>query len=94
MPQERTLPEEKNFLALSPETVQCSAYYRDRNRYLVRVYESAGSSASVSLDLPFRVTAAKEVDFNGDPRPKPVAVSGKTLRFDIKPWEIVTLAIT
>ena len=61
---------------------------------MVRVYESAGSRASVSLELPFRVTAAKEVDFNGNPLQKPVAVTGKTLRFDIKPWEIVTLAVT
>ena len=61
---------------------------------MVRVYESAGSGASVSLELPFRVTAAKEVDFNGNRMQKPVAVTGKTLRFDIKPWEIVTLAIT
>jgi hypothetical protein len=94
LPQERTLPEERSFLALSPVTVQCTACYRDRNRYLVRVYESAGSNASVSLELPFRVTGATEVDFNGNSLQKPVAVAGRSLRFDIKPWEIVTLAIT
>jgi hypothetical protein len=94
LPQERTLPEEKSFLALSPPTVQCSASYRDRGRCMVRVYESAGSSAHVSLELPFRISVAKEVDFNGNALQKPVALTGKTLRFDIHPWEIVTLAIT
>ena len=94
LPQERTLPEEKSFLALSPDTVQCSAFYRDRGRHLVRVYESAGSSANVSLELPFPIRAAREVDFNGNPLPKPLTVTGKTVRFDIKPWEIVTLAVT
>jgi alpha-mannosidase len=94
LPRERTLPEEKSFLALSPATVQCSAFYRDRGRHLVRVYESEGSSANVSLELPFQVSAAKEVDFNGNPLQKPVAVTGKTVRFDINPWEIVTLAVS
>jgi alpha-mannosidase len=94
LPQERTLAEEKSFLAVSPATVQCSAFYRDKGRNLVRVFESAGSSANVSLELPFAIRAAKEVDFNGTPLQKPVTVSGKTLRFDIKPWEIVTLAVT
>lgn len=94
LPQDRTLPEEKSFLALSPATVQCSAYYRDRGRYMVRVYESTGSGASVSLEVPFRVTAAKEVDFNGNPRQKRVSISGNAMGFEIRPWEIVTLAIT
>jgi alpha-mannosidase len=93
LPKERTLPEEMSFLSLSPATVQCSAFYRDKGRYLLRVYESAGSGASVSLELPFRVTAAKEVDFNGSPLPKRLALSGKAVRFDIKPWEIVTLEL-
>jgi hypothetical protein len=94
LPQERALPEEKSFLALSPATVQCSPFYRDRGQHLVRVYESAGSSANVSLELPFQISAAKETDFNGNPLQKQVAVTGKTLRFDINPWEIVTLAVS
>ena len=94
LPQERALPEEKSFLALSPATVQCSAFYRDRGRHLVRVYESAGCSAKVSLELPFQISEAKEVDFNGNPLQKPVVVTGKTVRLDINPWEIVTLAVS
>jgi len=66
----------------------------DRGRHLVQVFESAGSRANVSLALPFQISDAREVDFNGNPLAKPVAVTGKTLRFDINPWEIVTLAVT
>jgi alpha-mannosidase len=90
--QQRTLPEERSFLTLSPSTVQCSSFYRHKGRYLVRMYETSGSKASVSLELPFQVTNAKEVDFNGNPMPKMMSVSGKVVRFEVKPWEIVTVA--
>lgn len=94
LPHERTLPEEKSFLALSPPTVQYSAFYRERGRNIVRVYESAGLKGSVVLDLPIGITSAKEVDFNGSPRQKTISVSGNSVHFEIEPWEIVTLAIT
>jgi alpha-mannosidase len=93
LPQERTLPEEKSFLSLSPSTVQLSAFYRDGNRYLVRLYESAGLRAKVSIEFPFRVPSAEEVDFNGSRRGKSLTVLGSTIGFDIAPWEIVTVAV-
>jgi alpha-mannosidase len=73
--------------------VQCSTFYRHKGRFLVRLYETSGSKASVSLELPFQVTDAKEVDFNGNPLPKMMSVSGKVVRFEVKPWEIVTVAV-
>ena len=94
LPAERTLPEEKSFVALAPETVQCSAFYRVGDRYVLRVWESSGSSAQARVEFPFAVTAAKEIDFHGKPLSKPLSVSGKTVQFSLKPWEIVTLAVT
>lgn len=93
LPKERTLPEEKSFASLSPDTVQCSAFYRDRGRFILRVWESTGSGTQVTVELPVAVTSAKEIDFNDKPLSKQMSVSGKTVRFDIQPWEIVTLAI-
>jgi alpha-mannosidase len=90
---ERILPEENSFMLISPATVQCSAFYREKGKNVVRVYESAGSDVSVSLELPFRVRRANEVNFNGSLLTKPITVSERTVRFDIKPWEIVTLSI-
>jgi len=94
LPQERTLPEEKSFLTLSPATVQSSAFYREADRYILRVWESTGSSAQVSVELPFGVTAAHEIDFTGKPLSKPLTVTGRNIRFEINRWEVVTLAIT
>ena len=94
VPQERTLPEEKSFLALSPATVQCSAFYDDKGRRLLRIWESTGSNANVLLELPFATGTVEEVDFNGQPVRRTFSLENKTVRFDIKPWEIVTLAIT
>jgi hypothetical protein len=46
------------------------------------------------LELPFPIHAAREVDFNGNTLPKSVSVTGKTVRFEINPWEIVTLEVS
>jgi alpha-mannosidase len=94
LPQQRTLPEEESFFSIFPENVQFSAFYCDARRYLLRVWESAGTGASVLLELPFQMRSAKEVDFNGKELGKPVFTKGKAVRFEIKPWEIVTLELT
>ena len=93
VPSRRRLPEQRSFLALEPETVQISALYRAQERYMLRVYESAGANTRVSVELPFAVSSAWEVDFNGNPLPKRVEVARDKVSFQIKPWEVVTLAL-
>jgi len=78
----------------SPELTRPLKRSRQGNHYLVRVYECSGSAGQVSLELPFRVSAAREVDFNGQARAKKIAVNGNPLKFEVQPWEIVTLEVT
>ncbi len=93
LPHDRNLPEEKSFFELQPATVQLTAFYWEAGRYWLRLYESSGAQAEVSLRLPFPVSQAQEVNFHGEPLVKNIAVSENALRFEIQPWEIVTLAI-
>ena len=90
---QQELPGRRSFLALEPETVQISAFYRAQEHYLLRVFESAGESARVSVTLPFAVSSAEEVDFNGSPLGKRVEVARDKVSFRIEPWEIVTLSL-
>ncbi len=90
---ERTLPLEFSFLTVGPPNVQLSAFYRDNGKHLIRVFESAGAGGRGSIELPFKPSNAREVNFNGDPQRREVRQSGRKLEFDIKPWEIVTLEV-
>lgn len=89
-----SLPEERSFVSVSPAAVQMSACYREGKRWMVRLFEGSGEQAEATLRLPFRVAAAQEVDFHGGPRRRQMAVNGSELRLQIKPWEIVTLALS
>jgi len=88
------LPEEKTFVKLSPATVQLSAFYRQAGHYVARVYESSGSPARATLDLPVTVTSARETDFHGERRAKKITPAKQSVQFDIAPWEIVTIEIS
>jgi hypothetical protein len=57
------------------------------------VSESVGEAGKVLLELPFDARSAREVDFSGRPLERSVAATGRMLRFNIRPWEVVTLAI-
>lgn len=91
-PVERRLPEEKSFLKFQGGAV-LSAFYRDGKRFLLRLYEPAGVQASVSVLLPFVPANVREVDLIGGDRARKIGLSGSTLALDLRPWEIVTLAI-
>jgi alpha-mannosidase len=88
----RTLPPERSFFSISD--VQLSAFYRDRGRTILRVYEPAGRADTVRITLPAAPKSVREVDFNGSPRPRRIELSGTALNFAISRWEIVTLEIT
>lgn len=94
LPRYRTAPEQETFLELSSSTVQISAFYRSGNRYLVRLYESAGQKESTVLKSAFPISSAEEVDFNGNVLGKTLSVSDNTIRFDMRPWEIKTIAFS
>lgn len=78
---------------LTGRQVQVSAFYRDGVNYILRLYESEGATAQAAIALPFSAASAREVDFNGVQRTRKISVAGKTVQIEMKPWEIVTLAV-
>jgi alpha-mannosidase len=94
LPAERILPEEKSFVRVEPDTVLMSGFYRDNGRYLMRVYQCADAGGKARIDLPFRATSAQITNFHGEPLPmRKAELSNASVRFDLGPWEIVTIAL-
>lgn len=92
-PERRDLPQEKSFLKLTGAGVQLSAFHREGNSVLIRIYESLGASTEATLEFPLVVKSARATDFNGQPAAKQVSVAGSSVRVRLEPWEIVTLAV-
>lgn len=93
VPAQRTLGENHGFVKVAGRQIQLSAFYREGRSYIVRLFESEGANAQGAIELPFRATSVREVDFNGVPRERKLSAAGKTVQIEMKPWEIVTLAL-
>ena len=92
-PAQRDLPERRSFLRLEGRGVELSAFYRDGDATIARLYESSGKRTEATLQLPVSISAAREMDFNGQPLTKSIRVSGDTVHLTLEPWEIVTLSL-
>jgi alpha-mannosidase len=90
----RNLPIHSSFLNIPSGNVQLSALYEEDGKRRARVFESSGKASRASIDLPFVVAQAREVDFNGSAYERVIDKSGKRIEFDIKPWEIVTIEVS
>lgn len=84
-----------SFLAVNADHVIVSAFYREGEDYLLRLYETEGKSAALEVALPVVVRQAEKVDFLGQPAAGEVRVSAEggrgVIHADVTPWQIVTL---
>ena len=86
------LPLRKSFLTVTPETVALSSWQWQEDGYHLRLYETRGQRGGVEVKLPFEAAGCEPVDLNGR-RWEAVRIEhqGDRVRFEIRPWEIVTL---
>ena len=59
----------------------------------IRLYETVGEAANVALRLARPVRNVRETNFLGEPKAEAgtIEASGRQIRFQLKPWKIVTL---
>ncbi len=88
-------PDTQRGLAIGPENVMLSAYYRDRGRTFARVYDSAGDATHATIELPFAPARATICNLLGDPMDdtRNITITDTTLEFDLGAWEIATLEL-
>jgi alpha-mannosidase len=89
------LPESRSFLTITPDHVLLSAWYEDQGNILLRIYESSGHTADVTVTVPFSVGSVVETDLSGEPRANstPIQIRGNRFSCTIGAWEILTLGV-
>lgn len=67
----------------------------DRPHIELRLYETAGQAADVTVRLARPAVSAEPTNFLGEtlPHSSDVKISGNDVRFHLEPWKIVTLRI-
>lgn len=85
-----------SLLSMDQKNIILSAFSASGDRYLARFFETEGRRTALAVRLAFQVEQAEVVDLLGNAAPAtPVAIDedGRTVRLEVKPWQIVTLAL-
>lgn len=88
-------PAEHSFVNVTPENVTLTALKKseDGNALLLRVYEWAGKSATVTATIPAGAKSVSVADMMENPISGDASLSSDKLTFAIKPYEIQTIRI-
>jgi len=90
-----SLPAEHSFASVAPENVVLTAVKKaeDANGLIFRVYEWAGTDATVEFHVPPGATSATVTNLMETPEGAPLAVTGDVVKAPIKPYEILTIRV-
>ena len=96
------LNEQASFVRIEPAGVVLSALRLidtpgdgEKAPWELRLYETLGREADVVVQLGCPIQSVRHTNLLGGPATEPsnIEVDGQTLRFHIRPWEIVTLRV-
>ncbi|OPZ94469.1 MAG: hypothetical protein BWY71_02394 [Planctomycetes bacterium ADurb.Bin412] len=100
--EEATAQPVQSFVSVSPANVVLSSLRLipsgdgdAKQQYELRVYETAGQAAEVTIQFAAAIQQVRQVNFLGDPLDSAgkIETNGKEVRFAIQPWKIVTLRV-
>ncbi|MBQ4321390.1 MAG: hypothetical protein IJC35_04045 [Oscillospiraceae bacterium] len=90
---EAVLPAHASMVSADRENITVTAFYRDGEDAILRLYETDGLSCGVNVTLPREVISAVSENFIGEGDGRAVTAEGKTLSFPAGAHEIVTLRV-
>ena len=90
-----SLPTEHAYITVKPENVVLTALKKaeDSNGLIFRVYEWAGKSSDVQIQLPAGATTATVTNMMEKPQGSSLAVSNNVVTVPIHPYEILTVRV-
>lgn len=86
-------PRQHRTLSISPTAVRLSAFHKEGDDFILRVYNAASTNSDCEVHLPFKIRTVKCCDFNGIGKNKLITSKNDNLSFELDPWEIATMRI-
>ena len=80
-----------SFFEIKNKNLILTSFYKEKNWYFLRFYESEGKKTDTEIVFPMKVKEIYKVNFMGKKMEK--LNPGREIKIKIKPWEIVTLKI-
>lgn len=90
-------PCDLSMLDMLGDSVMISAFYKEGDQFILRVYEGNGKKARLKIKSYVKLDSVRAVDFLGCPVDRNEVIlssDGCIFETDISPWEIVNLALT
>lgn len=87
------LPARMSFAKISGENVCLSAFYREGNQCIIRIYEYCGETADTEIEFPLPVLSCQSENFIGESDKRPLKVDDSSVSLQLRPHEIVTLRV-
>lgn len=92
--QRQTLPDTASLLHCDDERVRISAFYRDGEDTVLRVWEAAGETVQASIELPVSFASAQCVDLLGAEQPSQrCTLCGRVLQLTLSPHRVQTVRL-
>ncbi len=96
LPHPGVWPRKRGFLRVVPENALVSVLKEpeEGDGRVFRVVELYGKAAEVEIELPWAVKSAHRTDALEEKERGPVAVQGRTIRFQLRPFELATVRVS
>lgn len=90
-----TMPATHSFVSVARDNVVLTAMKKaeDSNALIFHLYEWAGKSANVAIDLPTGATSAEETNLLEQPMGSPLPLKGDSVTVPIQPYEILAFQV-
>ena len=94
-PHDGTLPARHSFIAIAGDNVVLTAAKKaeDGDALVFRVYEWAGKSGDITIDLPEKAVSASLTNLLEKPGPTTLAINNNRVNVPVHPYEIVSVRV-
>lgn len=86
------LPSAQTMLDVQSNSAVISAFYKDEDRYIIRLYEAKGRNSSLKIKSFKEFSSVAAVDFLGNPvQHDKIYYDKYVIETALKPWEILNI---
>ena len=88
-------PDTQRGLAVGPDNITLSAFFKDCGQTFLRIFENEGTPTRVSIDLPFPASSTRVCNLLGEPLDdsREITIRDTHVECHLGPWEILTLQL-
>ena len=90
---DKILDKTNSFVEIKPENVILTAFYREGESFILRLYEPEGKEKGIEIKFNFDINNVDITDILGEKIDKEFQLNGNKIKINLSRYEIITLSI-